>query len=818
MLRAKTLLYTFLILVLLFILIDFVSRAIIMSSIFSMEQEESSGHMDRIMAAYENELARIDGVAMDWGYWDDTYSFMKGNNPTYVADNLEGEALRNIRVDYMMFLDNAGQFFFGIGHDMLGQKIELTPSMIDSIISINWMYGEDLFSGKSGLLLLDDMPVMLASRSILTSDGTGPSNGIILVGSTFDVGYFSDIILLELQASIIQEILPDTSGTSPLVTDYTAYLRRLNTNINTVYKVLQDLNDVPILLLKAYINRDLYAFGSVAVNNIRISFVLISIVIFMTLVIVLDKTILSKLSRLSSRVEHIGSIGDIYQRVEAGNARDELTVLARNINSMLDGLEKSQLEIIDRENMLRLITDNMMDMICQIRHNGKIRYVSPSFELVLGYDRSDVIGKSIYTFLHRQDRRKFALSISNGISYKTEQKGEFRFLNANGSEVWVEIIGKIFYNDEGRFQGGIISAREISVRKKMEARLKYMSMYDELTGLYNRACFEDAMQQISFQEKAALVICDIDGLKIINDAMGHVVGDKFLKIVAKIIRKCFREEDLIARIGGDEFAILLLGNAAQHVTEAVGRLRDALDSYNNKDQAITISMSIGFTSTKETSATDLFKVADDMMYREKLHRRQSVRSNSINILLKALEARDFITEGHAIRMSSQVAMIGNALGLPEHKIRDLCLLAQFHDIGKVGVPDSILFKTTPLDIWEHKEMQKHSEIGYRIACSSPDLMPIADWILKHHEWWNGKGYPSGLVGEEIPLECRILAIVDAYDAMTNDRPYRKALTQEKALNELKANAGIQFDPQLVELFIEHRHGDGSVRHEAQRMK
>jgi HD-GYP domain-containing protein (c-di-GMP phosphodiesterase class II) len=140
--------------------------------------------------------------------------------------------------------------------------------------------------------------------------------------------------------------------------------------------------------------------------------------------------------------------------------------------------------------------------------------------------------------------------------------------------------------------------------------------------------------------------------------------------------------------------------------------------------------------------------------------------------------------------------------MPESKITDLRLLAQFHDIGKVGIPDRILFKRGPLTSEEASEMQRHSEIGHRIAMSAPDLAPIAEFILKHHEWWNGTGYPLKLKGENIPLECRILAIADAYDAMTSDRPYRRAMPHEDAIAEIMKCKGVQFDPELVLVFIE----------------
>jgi diguanylate cyclase (GGDEF)-like protein len=338
-----------------------------------------------------------------------------------------------------------------------------------------------------------------------------------------------------------------------------------------------------------------------------------------------------------------------------------------------------------------------------------------------------------------------------------------------------------------------------------EARYRFISMRDSLTGLYNRTFFEQECQRFDTEQSnpLGLILCDVDGLKLINDTFGHDAGNSLLLKAARAIQESFGENDMVARIGGDEFAILLPKTSNVLIEKAVKQIEATVQRDNALEPGPHLSISIGFSLRNDStiSITDLFKNADNNMYREKLYRSQSARSTIVNTLRKALEARDFITEGHTERLQDLVIILATDIGFPESRLTDLRLLAQFHDIGKVGIPDRILFKRGKLTPSEIVEMQRHCEIGYRIAQASPDLVPIADWILRHHEWWNGAGYPLKLKGEEIPLECRIFAIVDAFDAMTNNRPYRKALSGEEAVNQLIKAAGIQFDPHLVEEFI-----------------
>jgi HD-GYP domain-containing protein (c-di-GMP phosphodiesterase class II) len=195
------------------------------------------------------------------------------------------------------------------------------------------------------------------------------------------------------------------------------------------------------------------------------------------------------------------------------------------------------------------------------------------------------------------------------------------------------------------------------------------------------------------------------------------------------------------------------------------------------------------------------RAAEQLTYRRKLTIEKSFRSSVINALVSTLAAKSEETEEHADRLRLYCDQIGKILGVSTKELDDMTLFAMLHDIGKVGINDAILRKTGPLTESEWLEMRKHPEIGFRITQNNVDLAPISEYILSHHERWDGQGYPRGLVGDEIPILARILAVVDAFDAMTHERIYKKARSREEAAEEIMRNAGTQFDPHIARVFV-----------------
>ena len=467
-------------------------------------------------------------------------------------------------------------------------------------------------------------------------------------------------------------------------------------------------------------------------------------------------------------------------------------------------LQKVQHELKESEERYRTLLQRSSEAILLIDPDTRrILEANTRFQELLGYSEEELKGLTAYEIViddkSRVDRY-YDVVLPQHNELPLEQRSfrhkSGRSLEVERSGAMVHLKGKKVY---------MVTARDVTERKQVEEKMHYLSFHDILTELYNRTYFEEELARLDRRREGpvGLVIFDLDGLKLVNDSFGHEQGDNLLVRTAELIRGCFRESDLVARIGGDEFAVLLNNTSAEELESAVGRVYAKVAELENTIRRIPLSLSAGYaySADRSVSMRDLFREADNNMYREKLHRSQSARSAIVQTVMSLLEARDFITEGHADRLQDMLTSLARAAGLPETRMTDLRLLAQFHDIGKVGIPDRILLKPGPLTPDEMLEMQRHCEIGHRIAQSSPDLLPVADWVLKHQEWWNGKGYPLGLSGEQIPIECRILSIADAYDAMTSDRPYRKAMDHEAAIAELRRCAGTQFDPALVELFI-----------------
>jgi diguanylate cyclase (GGDEF)-like protein/PAS domain S-box-containing protein len=483
-------------------------------------------------------------------------------------------------------------------------------------------------------------------------------------------------------------------------------------------------------------------------------------------------------------------------------------ILAQNCFFNLDAAIKRQAieaELKKERHLLRVIIDTIPDLIFYKDTNGVYKAANKATGKFFSLLPSEITGRTDWD-IHYQAASKYREIDRKVMQSGRVQRYEAWFKRHDGRLVPFETMKAPIYDAEGRCIGTVAVSRDITERKHYEEQLKYLSVHDQLTGLYNRRFLEEEIERLDTprQLPISIIMGDLNGLKLANDVFGHQEGDRLLIKATEIINGCCRQEDLIARWGGDEIVILLPQTGIKTAEEISRRIKEKCDYESRENGPVQISIALGY-ATKSKATENIWQVlkeAEDSMYSDKLLHAKSNRDAIISSLKAALFEKSMETEEHAQRLKELCRKIGKSMGLNPHQMDELELLATLHDIGKVAIKKSILMKPGPLTEGEWVQMKKHPEIGYRIAQAAPELSSIAEYILSHHERWDGKGYPRGLKEEEIPLLSRILAVADAFDAMTNNRTYRKAIGREEALAAIKRNAGKQFDPKVVSVFCQ----------------
>ena len=361
------------------------------------------------------------------------------------------------------------------------------------------------------------------------------------------------------------------------------------------------------------------------------------------------------------------------------------------------------------------------------------------------------------------------------------------------------------------------------------AELGYAALRDPLTDLLNRRGFDEVFDiELERSRRAgaslSVVSADIDRFKRVNDELGHAAGDAALRWIARIMRLAKRRFDTAARVGGEEFVLLVPDSDEHGAYMLAERIRSDVErELGDWELPVTISLGIATFPIHGGSASALTAAADQALYAAKrLGRNRSVISSaevpgilarvprerdeahvelaSLLSLAEALDVRDSGNASHCHRVGRYAELIGRELGLPPDGVDRLRLAGILHDVGRVGVPDSLLAKPDPLTDAEWQLMRSHPEIGARLV-ETTEYQDMRSWILHHHERPDGQGYPDGLASEELPLQARVLAVADAYEAMTSERPYREALDPDAAAAELRRSAGRQFDGQMVEALL-----------------
>jgi len=388
------------------------------------------------------------------------------------------------------------------------------------------------------------------------------------------------------------------------------------------------------------------------------------------------------------------------------------------------------------------------------------------------------------------------------VSGEGKLPGEAVFKDKKGNEIFVETRFNLIKSGTKVMIIQVV-INDVTERKKIENELKYLRSHDQLTGLFNRPYMDGEIKRLNAkrQQPLSFIIGDINGLKLINDAFGNDEGDRLLCRVADVFRKACRKEDIISRYGEDEFAVLLPKTNKKTVSGIKKRILELCGQINKEQFNFKLSLGAATREDPKSDFKDTITEARDIMQKGKLISGKSISGDAVTALVDSLMGKGHETREHVKRVEKMAGELAVSLKLPKSKIDELSILASLHDLGKIAIPDNVLKEKKRLTREDWNIIRSYPEIGYSIAKSSFKFSNIADYILSHHERWDGKGYPRKLKGKDIPLLSRIMAIVDSYDVMRSGRFYKRTLSKSEAIKELRACSGRQFDPVLVEGFI-----------------
>jgi len=454
-----------------------------------------------------------------------------------------------------------------------------------------------------------------------------------------------------------------------------------------------------------------------------------------------------------------------------------------------------------------LIAENLfqtiIDSVILANPKGFIYSINPETQRLLGYDEKELVGEPLER-LFLSDGRSENRNISELLRACPIQNMERVLISKTGVNIPIILSISECRDDYDTLIGYILASRDITEYKKREEEIKYLSYHDQLTGLYNRRFYEEELKRLDTKRNLpiSIIMGDVNGLKIINDSIGHVMGDELLKKVAQVMANGCRADDIIARLGGDEFVVLLPKTDHIQAERIIKRFNELLIDEKVGTLAISVSFGYQVKNNESEKIHDMIKAAEDQMYKYKVLNSSSTRRNTIDLIMNALYEKNHREMLHSKRVGEICEAIALKMNFENETIYRIKVAGLMHDIGKIGIEDETLNKPQALDADEWVIMKKHPEIGQRILSAANEFSEIGDFIFEHHEKWDGTGYPRGLKGDEILLQARIIAVADSYDAMTSYRKYGKKLSQEEAIDEIKRCSGTQFDPAIVRTFIE----------------
>jgi diguanylate cyclase len=498
--------------------------------------------------------------------------------------------------------------------------------------------------------------------------------------------------------------------------------------------------------------------------------------------------------------------------------RDEMGNITNILSSGEDITERRLMEdmlYLEKE-QLKTTLMSVGDGVISTDIDGRIMLMNHVSEQLTGWSQADAIGKpfkQVFSIIHEKSREEGHDPVSQVLKTGEpfEMDTDMVLIAKDGSEHPVEDTAAPIWDAQGKLCGVVIVFRDCTESRKKEEEISRLSYRDPLTGLHNRRSYEQELNRLDKNPyyPLTLIMGDVNGLKITNDVFGHSVGDELLQKVAEVLKRECRSNDIVARIGGDEFVILLPQIDAQHADLIVKRLNAAIKREKINDMVLSVSFGSAVKVDESEHIADIFNLAENDMYRNKISEGSHSRTLIVDLLLESLFRNNEWEKNHSAKVADISKRIAIAMGFSLTEANIIAKAGYLHDLGKIAMDMNVFTKPDSLTDTEWLEVKRHPEVGYTILNSVNKYAPLAEFVLCHHERWDGKGYPRGLEAEAIPVESRIITIADAFAAMTSERSYRAVRNNDEAIEELKNHAGTQFDPEIVKIFVKLIH-DGAL--------
>ncbi|HYE69783.1 MAG TPA: HD domain-containing phosphohydrolase, partial [Anaerovoracaceae bacterium] len=658
-----------------------------------------------------------------------------------------------------------------------------------------------------GVLEIGQEYYFVAASEITDSAKTKEANGTMLIGKQID----EDII------NSIEKNLDCSLNSISIVKDTNHYkgqaIRQQNLSYSNEDSIIltylipyayDENSSVQIILTK---DRDMYRFG---MKNVAwfaffdtILFLLIAAVVFY----LLNKFLSKPFIKLFNDIVSI-NLNEEKSKKLPEEGKHEFLSLRLAVNKMLERIDTEQSKVRQNEEKLLATLLSVGDGVITVDVDKKIQFMNPIAQQLTGWTNEEAIGQEVYNIFQIKDGG-IIQDVEKSAKEKFELKEIFRLnyqtvlISRDGMEKYIDLtIAPIKDKYDSRL-GVVIVFRDFSEKREKQERIRYLSYHDQLTDLYNRRFFEEELARLDTPENLPIsfLYADVNGLKFINDAFGHESGDQMIIAVANILKETCRD-GIIARIGGDEFIVILPKADNKSLEKLANRIQEKVNQITVNNIDLNISLGWDTKNREFDSAMIAIKNAEDSMYQKKLLSSNSKSNVVIQTILNTLLIKNPREKAHSQRVGLLCKMIGKAYNLNDDQIKELETAGELHDIGKIILDEAILNKSGKLTEFEMAQIRKHPETGYRLLGNSNEFYKISEFVLDHHENWDGTGYPKGLKGEAIHWQARVISIADSYDAMTSERPYKNALSESEAVEEIKKYSGIQFDPDISIVFVE----------------